>query len=212
MSRKGESCWMSLVPSEKRLRSHALSSSGFSFLHVFLEHVGSVGNSGCDRNTAKSKAMSLKDQKAKPAPTCDVLHVLPLPPCLYLAPCKALSRVSQPAGVRTDGSQTSLVSFAQLRNPGWDGPSEFAPSKDMQLPWKMYFKTKTFCIFWPKSAAFVACRTHLGSNSFLKVGTVFWKMYLNRYLEKVRDSKNAFLKVFIYKIKAFHTEFNKLVL
>lgn len=37
-------------------------------------------------------------------------------------------------------------------------------------------------------------------------------MYLNKYLEKVRDSKNTFLKVFIYKIKAFHTEFNKLVL
>lgn len=117
-SRKVEGCWMSLVPSEKWLRSHALSSSRFSFLHMFLEHISSIGNSGCDKSTAKLKAMSLKDQKAKSAPTCDVLHVPPLPPCLYLAPCKALSRVSQPAGVRTDGSQTSLVSFAQLRNPG----------------------------------------------------------------------------------------------
>lgn len=154
---------MSLVPSEKWLRSHALSSSRFSFLHVFLEHISSVGNSGCDKSTAKLKAMSLKDRKAKSAPTvftCDVLHVPPLPPCFYLAPCKALSKVSQPAGVRADGSQTSLVSFAQLRNPGWDRPSEFASSKDIQLPCKMYFKTKTFCIFWPKSAAFMACQTH----------------------------------------------------
>lgn len=70
MSRKGKGCWMSLVPSEKWLRPHAPSSPASSFLCVFLEHSSSVGNSGCDKSTARLKGMSLKDQKAKSAPHC----------------------------------------------------------------------------------------------------------------------------------------------
>ena len=112
ISRGGEGSWMSLVPSEKRLRSHALSPA-FSFLCVFLGHIGSVGSGECNKSTARLKAMSKRQKKTTSAPTvlmCDVLHVPPLPPWLCLPPCKALSKVSQCPGVGAEGSQASLLS------------------------------------------------------------------------------------------------------
>lgn len=41
------------------------------------------------------------------------------------------------------------------------------------------------------------------SNSFLKVETVFQKVYLSKYLEKIRSSKNITLKVFMYRNQSF---------
>lgn len=43
----------------------------------------------------------------------------------------------------------------------------------------------------------------LVSNSFLKVETVFQKMCLSKCLEKIRDSKNTTLKVFMYRNQSF---------
>lgn len=37
----------------------------------------------------------------------------------------------------------------------------------------------------------------------MRAETVFQKMYLNNYLEKVRDNKNTFLKYLCVEIKAF---------
>lgn len=45
------------------------------------------------------------------------------------------------------------------------------------------------------------------------VKTVFGKVHLSKCLEKVRDGKNTFVKVFLYiEIRAFHRESYKLVL
>lgn len=93
----------------------------FVKLHGFLECISDVGNSGCDKTTARLKGKSWKDRKAKSVPAvlmCDIFHIPPPPPCLCLAPCKALSKVPQSPGVRRWFPKVTCQ-FCPAKKPRW---------------------------------------------------------------------------------------------
>lgn len=139
------------------------------------------------------KTLSWKVWKVKSVPAvfmCDILHVPPFPPC------KALPKCLHPW---TDSSQKSPLSQETRAELDLWACSSKRHTPALQDAFQN--QTTLFFLTWMLHSWLV--KPILASNSFLKVETVFQKVRLSKYLEKIRGSKNITLKVFMHRNQRF---------